>query len=50
MKLDNPAFNPVTTLSATEEKISPVKNDNEADGGKDEKESLKEEEVIGTSV
>ena len=49
LELSNPAFHPNTTPGATEEKILPVKNGDEADGGKDEKESLKEE-IIGTLV
>ena len=51
LKLDNPVFHSVTTHGADEEKFTPVKKDDAADGGKDEKESLKEEEeVVGTLV
>ena len=45
-RLPNPAFNPA---GATEEKTVPIKNETETDGGKDEKESLKDG-VISTLV
>ena len=47
-KSPNPAFDPDATVSKTEEKTTPVMSSEETDGGKYEKETLKDED--GTLV